>query len=160
MTSTKAGVSPAPGGEVDDHLPVFPAGGGAGEQRPFVLAERQAAGRDGRHADEPPDPVRRLQQHVLDRDAAHRVPDQREPVPAEVVGQGDRVGGGLGHRVRARLPAARPVAAQIGEHVGEIGGVQVLGEVAPAARGAEPAVQGEDVMVPRSDRDVRATHGT
>jgi len=70
------------------------------------LAERQPAGRHRGDADEAAYPVRRLEQHMLDRHAAHRVAEQREPVPAEIVGEFDRVGGRLGHRVAAGLAHA------------------------------------------------------
>ena len=154
----EAGGQAAAGRVVDDHRAAGRAARGGGEQRPLRLAERQAAGRDRRHADQAAHPVRRLVEHVLYRHAAHRVADQAEPVPAEGVGQGDRVGGGLGHGELAWLVAAGAVAAQVREDVGELRGVEVVGQVAPAEGGAEPAVQRDDVVVTGPDRHIRASH--
>jgi len=59
-----------------------------------------------------------------------------------------------------RLVAAGAVAAQVGEDVAELGGVQVVGQGPPSQGGAEPAVQRDDVMVAASDLEVRASHGS
>jgi hypothetical protein len=103
--------------------------------------------------------VRRQGEDVLDRHAAHRVADQAEPLPAEAVGERDRVGGGLGHRELARLVPAGAVAAQVGKDVGELRGVEVVGQVTPAEGRAEPAVQRDDAVVTGSDHDIGASHG-
>src|SRR6185312_10168895 len=102
--------------------------------------------------------VRRLVQDVLDRHAAHRVADEAEPLPAEAVRELDRVGGGLGHRELAGLVKPGAVAAQVGKDVGELRGVQVVGQVAPAEGRAEPAVQRDDAVVTGSDLYIGASH--
>ena len=60
-------------------------------------------------------PLRGLQQHLVGYLRAHRVPDHREPVPAELVGQSDRVGRGLLHGELAGDLLAAAVAAQVHE---------------------------------------------
>ena len=93
---------------------------------PSVI-HRHPGGRDRVERDQAPHPARGLQQHVLDRLAAHRVPDQREPVPAELVGQRDGVRRGLLHGEVARDIPAAAVAAQVHEHVGVRGRVEIVG---------------------------------
>ena len=139
------------GGHVDDGGAVLPAGGRAGEQRPARVVERYPGGGHRVQRHQPPHPLRGGQQHVLDGLAGHGVAEQREPVPAEVVGQRERVGGRFFHgEVTGHvLPAA--VAAQVGEHVAERLLVQVVGQRAPAARRAEPPVQGEHMVIARAD---------
>ena len=78
----------------------------------------------------------------------------------EAVRERDRVGGGLGHGELAGLVLAGAVAAQVRENVGELRGVEVVGQVAPAEGGAEPAVQRDDMVVTGSDHDIGASHGT
>jgi len=147
----KRGRQAAAGGHVDDRRAVLPGFRRTGEQRPALVVERHAGGGHRGQRDEPPHPVRGGQQHVLDGLAGHRVPNQREPVPAELVGQRERVGGGFRHGVVTGHVPAAAVAAQVGEHVAERRRVQVVGQRTPAAGRAEPAVQGDDMVITRAD---------
>jgi hypothetical protein len=124
--------------------------------QPFVHWDRVGGHRV--EADQLVHPVRGLQQHLVGYLRAHRVPDHREPVPAEFAGESDRVGRGLFHGERAGDLLAAAVTAQVHEGVGVGRAVEEVRQRAPAPGGAEPAVHGQHVAVTRPDAHERTRH--
>ncbi len=149
---------PVAGGEVDDHRAVLVVLGGAGEQAPALVVERHARRGHRADADDPLDALRRLGQHALDGHAAHRVADEAERRPAQLVGEGEGVRGDLVHRVLAGLVDARTVPAVVREDVGEALAVEQLTPVPPAGGRTEPTGQTDDLAWPVADGHVRDRH--
>ena len=111
------------------------------EQRPALRVERHTAGGDGTDADQAGHPVGRIGEHLLGRDPAHGVADHRELVPGQLVGQAEHIPADLRDAVLTGDVLARPVTAIVRERVRESLSVDKSGQLAPASRRSEPAVQ-------------------
>ena len=144
---------PVAGGEVDDGAPVVRVGGRTVEQRPALQIEGHPAGRDRADADEAVHPPGGVGEYPLGGAAAHGVPDHRERVPAEGVGERQGVAGDLRESVVARDPGARAVPAVVQKSPGEALGVDQVRQPAPALRRPEPPVQGQHLARAPTDHD-------
>ena len=85
---------------------------------------------------------------MLDGLARHRVPDQGEPLPPQLIGERQRIGGGLAHGEFPGHVLARAVPAQVHERPGVLVAVQVIGQRAPSPGGPKPPVQREYPVLP------------
>ena len=85
--------------------------------------------------------------------------DERKALPAQAVGQRQRVLRDLLHGVGPAGSAHAAVATLVHEDVAEVLRVELLRERPPAARVAKPAVQGDDGMRAVADAQVGVVHG-
>lgn len=140
MRSSQPYRAPASRGDVEDGPTVLRGVRRRGEEFPLVGRERQAGRRDGRHPDDSAHPLRRDGQRPLSDGAAHRMADQREPLPAEPVGQRDHVRGALGRRVRTARVLGLAVSPEVHDRVLERTEVEVCHHRVVRGAVGQPAV--------------------